>query len=238
MKKTMLVISISTLLAYQGRAQHQAAPTDTITTEHHGHGDSQDHAPGSANEYMHQFSVEELVERFESPERDAYQKPEEVLAFLGDISDKKIMDIGAGSGYFSVKLANQGAQVIAADVSDEFQAFLNERIKKEKLERLTTRKIPYDSPGLEDKEVDMVLIVNTYHHIENRSDYFAQVKRGLKDKGELVIIDFFDADIPVGPKHHKISIDTVISELKKAGYTHFGVEADLLPYQYIITSKI
>ena len=85
--------------------------------------------------------------------------------------------------------------------------------------------------------MDMVFIANTYHHIENRPDYFAKVKKGLKEKGELVIVDFFDADIPVGPKHHKISIDVVLSELKKAGYSDFRVEVNLLPYQYIITSK-
>jgi len=225
MKKTILMISLGTMLACQGqehkKKQSQTKAVNNSSTEHAGHGDKKDHVPASANEYMHQSSVEELVERFESPERDAYQKPKKVLEFLGDISGKTIMDIGAGSGYFSVKLAKKGANVIAADVNDEFQALLKEGIKKEKVENLTTRKIPYDSPGLADKEVDMVLIVNTYHHIENRSDYFAKVKKGLKNNGELVIIDFFDADIPVGPKHHKISIDTVISELKQAGYTYF-----------------
>ncbi|TLP81894.1 class I SAM-dependent methyltransferase [Maribacter sp. ACAM166] len=235
------MISLGTMLACQGqehkKEQSQTKAAGPSSTERTGHDNKEDHAPGSANEYMHQSKVEDLVERFESPERDAYQKPEKVLEFLGDISDKTIMDIGAGSGYFSVKLAKNGANVIAADVNEEFQALLNERIKKENIQQLTTRKIPYDSPGLEEKEVDMVLIVNTYHHIENRPDYFAKVKKGLKANGELVIIDFFDADIPVGPKHHKISIDTVISELKQAGYTHFEVEADLLPYQYIITSK-
>ena len=123
------------------------------------------------------------------------------------------------------------------DEDPVFQTFLKERIEKEQLQNLTTRKIPYDSPGLADGEVDMVLIVNTYHHIEDRPEYFAEVKKGIKERGELVIIDFFDADIPVGPKHHKISIDTIISELKKAGYTEFEANVSLLPYQYIITAR-
>lgn len=240
MKNTILLICLTLLSSCQGQ-EHKKKHSEVKDAKiehgrHAGHDDKKDHAPGSANEFMHQAPVEELVKRFESPERDAYQQPEKVLEFLGELEGKTIMDIGAGSGYFSVKLAAKGARVIAADVDDEFQAFLKDRIKKEQLQNLTTRKIPYDSPGLEDGEVDMVLIVNTYHHIENRPDYFAKVKSGLKENGRLVIIDFFDADIPVGPKHHKISIDTMISELKKAGYTQFEANVSLLPYQYIITA--
>ncbi|HET8735792.1 MAG TPA: methyltransferase domain-containing protein [Pricia sp.] len=192
----------------------------------------------SANEYMHQTSVENLIRHFESPERDAYQKPEKVLAYLGDLKDKKVMDIGAGSGYFSVKLAEKGAQVIAADVNNEFQAALKKRIEENNLENIELRKIPYDSPNLADNEVDMVLIVNTYHHIENRSDYFSKVKKGIKQDGELVVIDYYKTEIPVGPPvNHKVSMDAVITELKKAGYTQFEVDVELLPYQYIIKAK-
>jgi cyclopropane fatty-acyl-phospholipid synthase-like methyltransferase len=148
------------------------------------------------------------------------------------------MDIGAGSGYFSVKMAQKGAHVIAADVSDEFQQYLKERITKEKLSSIELRKIPFDSPSLNDKEVDMVLIVNTYHHIENRSAYFTKVKKGIKDNGELIIIDFFKTDIPVGPPTaHKIAMDDVIAELKLAGFSNFFVDVNLLAYQFIIRAK-
>ncbi len=193
---------------------------------------------GAANEHMHRSSVKDLVERFESPERDAYQEPQKVLEFLGDIQGQTIMDIGAGSGYFSVKLAERGAKVIAADVDDEFQEFLKERIEKNNLKNIETRKIPYDSPNLKVEEVDMVFIANTYHHIENRPVYFAKVKEGTKPEGALVIIDFYKSEIPVGPPlDHKLSMDVVVNELKKAGYTSFDVNVDLLPYQYIIKAK-
>ena len=77
--------------------------------DHHGKHHDMD-STKTANDYMHQSNTEELIERFESPERDAYQKPELVLEYLGDIKDKTIMDIGAGSGYFSVKLAEPRSQ--------------------------------------------------------------------------------------------------------------------------------
>ncbi|MBC2846732.1 class I SAM-dependent methyltransferase [Winogradskyella flava] len=211
-----------------------AACSEHKTKTHHEESKKQ-HVTPSANDYMHQSSTDELIERFESPERDAYQKPEKVLEYLGDVKNKRIIDIGAGSGYFSVKLAEKGANVIAADVSDEFQNALKKRIEDHKIKNIELRKIPYDSPNLKDEEVDMVLIVNTYHHIENRSAYFSEVKAGTKVDGELIIIDFFKIEVPVGPPtDHKISIDKVIAELKDAGYSKFNVNVDLLPYQYII----
>lgn len=196
------------------------------------------HSGNESNKHMHQKPVEQLIKNFESSERDEYQKPEEVLKYLGDIAGKKIIDIGAGSGYFSVKLAEKGANVIAADVSDEFQAALKKRIEDNKLKNIELRKIPFDSPSIENEEVDMVLIVNTYHHIENRSNYFEKVKAGTKQTGELVLIDFFKSEAPVGPPvDHKISIDKVLAELKKAGYSNFDINVNLLPYQYIIRAK-
>lgn len=60
----------------------------------------------------------------------------------------------------------------------------------------------------------------------------------MKNDGELVVIDFFKTDVPVGPPtNHKVSIDEVVAELKKAGYTSFEVNVDLLPYQFIVKAK-
>jgi 2-polyprenyl-3-methyl-5-hydroxy-6-metoxy-1,4-benzoquinol methylase len=216
-----------------------AITTTTMMAQEHKHHQEQGPKPvNAANEHMHRSSVGDLASRFESPERDAYQKPEKVLEYLGKLQGKTIMDIGAGSGYFSVKLAKQGANVIAADVNDEFQQFIKKRIEKEKIQNIQLRKIPYDDPSLAEGEADMVLIVNTYHHINDRSAYFAKVRKGTRKDGELVVIDFFKTDVPVGPStDHKVSIDEVVAELKAAGYTSFDVEVSLLPYQYILRAK-
>jgi cyclopropane fatty-acyl-phospholipid synthase-like methyltransferase len=188
---------------------------------------------------MHDRPVSELIERFESEARDNYQKPQKLLGYLGNLKGKRIMDIGAGSGYFSVKLADRGAQVIAADVNEEFLAHVRQRIKNEGYGgQIETRLIPKDSPGLSEGEVDMVLVVNTYHHIINRVEYFKKVRKGLATDGELVVVDFFKIKLPVGPKvNHKISMDEVIQELKQAGFNHLSAEVSLLPYQYIIRAQ-
>lgn len=234
MLSMLLAISIGCNPAQQKQEQDQ----EHSKGEEHAHAGHQHH--GGANEYMHQASIDELVERFESEERNAYQKPDEVIKFLGDLSGKKIIDIGAGSGYFSVRLAEVGAKVIAADVDEKFQAYIKKRIEDNGLEELgiELRKIPYDSPSLEKGEVDMVLIVNTYHHIEDRLPYFKQVLEGIAEGGELVIIDFFKRDTPVGPPlNHKIAKDVVVKELKEAGFTEIEENTELLEYQYILRAK-
>nr|WP_299339638.1 class I SAM-dependent methyltransferase [Allomuricauda sp.] len=234
MKIITKVLILLILFSCNNNKQH----TDKVQKEAHKKEDGEHHAHGSANEYMHKSSVDDLIKRFESKERDEYQQPERVLDNLGDIQNQTIIDIGAGSGYFSVKLAEKGANVIAADVDTEFQEFIRKRIHENDLSNIETRKIPFDSPGLGEQEVDKVLIVNTYHHIENRPEYFKKVKYGTKTDGELIIIDFFKVETPVGPPvDHKIAIDKVINELKAAGYQSFNVNVDLLPYQYIIKAK-
>ncbi|MEM9075808.1 MAG: methyltransferase domain-containing protein [Bacteroidota bacterium] len=236
MKKTVLILILGLSLGCNSENKVDPSKDAEKHDKHQHHKKNSGH--GTANEFMHKSSFEDLIVRFESPERDAYQHPDKVLEHLGDIDGKTIMDIGAGSGYFSVKLAEKGAKVIAADVNDKFLKYIQNRIEKSNLQNIEIRKIPYDSPGLTEQEVDRVLIVNTYHHIENRADYFAQVKKGTNTDGALVVIDFFKTDTPVGPPaDHKLSMDVVVNELKKAGYTSFAITVDLLPYQYIITAK-
>lgn len=140
-----------------------------------------------------------------------------------------------------MKFADKGAYVIAADVSEAFQDYLKERITQEKIENIELRKLPYDSPSLKNNEVDIVFIANTYHHIENRSEYFSKVKKALRSNGELIIVDFFKTEftekVQAPAMGMRASVDEIVFELKKAGFTSFEVEVNLLPYQYIIKAK-
>jgi len=209
---------------------------DSVKKEKHDH----HHGHGHANEYMHEKSFEELVANFESQDRIDYQQPDKVLEFLGNLKGKKIMDIGAGTGFFSFRLVEKGAIVIAADVSEDFQNYIAKKKDSLKIgdDKLTLRKLGYDSPSLSDEEVEIVIIVNTYHHIENRKDYFALVKKGLKKGGRLVVIDFKKHELPVGPPvEMKVSADEVSDELKSSGFSSTEINKDLLEYQYIVIAK-
>jgi len=202
---------------------------------------AQHHSGRSHQAFSNKEAVEKMAQNFESAERDSLQQPQKVLQFMGNIKGKKIMDIGAGTGYFSVKFAKAGATVIAADVSDGFQEYLKDRMVKEKIENIEPRKIPYNNPLLKDNEVDIVFMANTYHHIENRTAYFSKVNKGLNPDGELIVMDFFKVEfeekVQVPAMEMRASVDEVIFELKKAGFISFEIDVNLLAYQYIIKAK-
>jgi len=199
---------------------------------------AQEHgAPDDANAHMNQSSLESLIANFDSPERVEWQKPDEVIAALGNLSGKTVMDIGSGTGYFSFRLVEAGANVICADVDERLLGHIAAR--KDELgitdAQMELRHVPYDSSQLRESEADTVIIVDTYHHIENRETYFAEVLEGLKSGGRLVVVDFFKRELPVGPPSRlKLEPETIIEELRAAGFEQFEVNEELLPYQYII----
>ena len=224
------------LLLFGCHNQHDAehSADEASHTSNHGH------HHGHANKHMNKRSFEELVAHFESAERIEWQKPDSVITFLGDLRDQVVMVFGCGTGYFSFRLAEAGAQVICADVDERFLNYIDERKAEKGLTevQMETRKIPYDSPALAEGEVDIVLIVNTYHHIEDRINYFAAVRRGLKPEGRVVVVDFQKEKTPVGPPvEMKIKAEEVSKELRAGGFTDIAVNNSLLPYQYIVTAR-
>lgn len=191
-----------------------------------------------ANEHHHHHSVQEMVKHLDAKDRDEWQKPNEVLELIGNLKGKTIMDIGAGTGYLSFKLAKAGAHVIAADAEQEYIHILKERQAEKQIsdDQFETRKIPFDNPMLKKNEVDFVLIVDTYHHIHKRVDYFTKVYAGIKPGGKLVVVDYKkERAITHGPSYEmRLSEKTVVEELQKAGFNDFKITSDLLTKQYVI----
>jgi SAM-dependent methyltransferase len=208
--------------------------------QHQNHQEGE-HAPDAthANEHMHQADFEQLLQHFEDPQRAEWQKPQQVIANLGDLTGKTIADIGAGSGYFSFLLAEKAEKVIAIDIDQRFLDYINRKNNSLPQELpIETRLAEKNDPKLAAGEADMAIIVNSYHHIESRPDYFNNVREKLKPNGSLIVIDFFKRNLPVGPPvEMKLSEETVTEELKNAGFADISVDPETLPYQYIIFAK-
>jgi 2-polyprenyl-3-methyl-5-hydroxy-6-metoxy-1,4-benzoquinol methylase len=194
----------------------------------------------TANTQVNGQTFEEMVKALERPDRASWQKPEEVIAALGPIKGLKVVDIGCGTGYFSFRLEQAGANVIAADIDERFLGYVDSVRKARGIteKNLQTRKLPADDPKLDKREVNIAFMVNTYHHIENRKAYFAKVKAGLKGQGFVVIIDYFKKELPIGPPvSMKLSAEEIIRELTLAGFSNFKVDDKMLPFQYILYAQ-
>lgn len=194
-----------------------------------------------ANKHMNETTFEELVARFEDPERDQWQQRELVIRRLGDLSGKTVADIGAGTGYFDFSIAKVAHKVIAIDIDQRFLDYID--AKKDRIDslenlNLETRLTVADDPSLTPGEADLVILVNTYHHIGQRPEYFKKVKSGLKPVGIVTIIDFKMEDSPVGPpKEMRLPPETIVQELRLAGFSQFEVDQESLPYQFMIFAR-
>jgi SAM-dependent methyltransferase len=183
----------------------------------------------------------EEAELYESADRVIWQKPELVIQQLGDVEGKVIADLGAGTGYFSRRLAYRGATVIAIDIDPRAVQWMEEqkaRFPTELQDRLLIRQATPDDPNLGHDEVDMVLMVNTYSYIDARIPYFTRLKSSLRPGGIILIIDFKKEDTPFGPPmSERVDVAEVERELRTAGYRILKVDEELLNYQYVIKVK-
>lgn len=185
--------------------------------------------------HQHRFGdAEKWAHVFDDPERDAWQKPHEVIQALGLKPDAVIADLGAGTGYFSVRLARMlpEGKVYAVDLEPDMVKYLGERAKREGLKNVTPVAAAPDDARLPAK-VDLVLLVDVYHHIDDRERYFRKLAGSLASGGRLVVIDF-KLDSPRGPpKSSRVDSGRVKAELARAGYA-LTAEHAFLPDQYFL----
>lgn len=174
---------------------------------------------------------------FDDPARDAWQKPQAVIDALQLPADAAVADIGAGTGYFAVRLAQAlpKGRVYAADLEPDMVRYLGERARKAGLANLVAVQAAADDPKLP-TPVDRILIVNTYHHIEDRPAYFRRLAQSLKPGGTVAIVDFTERS-PVGPPvHTRIAAAQVKAEMQRAGYA-LAAEHGFLPNQFFLVFR-
>jgi ubiquinone/menaquinone biosynthesis C-methylase UbiE len=148
-----------------------------------------------------------------------------------------VADLGAGTGFFTRSLAiavGDSGSVYAVDIEQSMLDYIRSRD-----DVMQNRVIPVlaapDDPKLPDGTIDIVLTVNTWHHIKKRSAYLKLLDRALTPDGRVVVVDFRGGELPVGPPPgHKLSRAKVLKEFEKAGWK-FAAESIALPYQYMLT---
>ena len=135
----------------------------------------------------------------ERPERDAYQQPARVMETLAFRQGERVADIGAGSGYFTRRIARAvgpSSVVWALDIRREILDYLESRASQEGLANVRARVVAPDDPGLPPGQVDTVVMVDTFHYVKDRASYARKLRAGLAPGGRIVIIDF----VPKSPE--------------------------------------
>jgi len=195
-------------------------------------------AAQSPDTHQHSFGgAEKWAHVFDDPKRDQWQKPHEVIQALALKPDAVIADIGSGTGYFAMRFANMVPQgrVYGVDIEPDMVKYLAERAKREKRGNVVAIAGAPDDPRLPEK-VDLILMVDVFHHVGERERYFRKLRSSLKPGGRVAIIDF-RLDAPEGPpRAARVAPERVVAELKSAGY-ELAKEHGFLPNQYFLVFK-
>lgn len=174
---------------------------------------------------------------FDDPKRDAWQKPAELVAALELRPGMAVADLGAGTGYF-VRWLSQAVgprgTVYAVEVEPNLVAHLRERAEKEGTANVVPVLTSKASARLPAAGIDLVLIVDTYHHLDGRVAYMRRLADVLQPAGRVAIVDWHKRPLPQGPEmDHKLAREQVVDEMGRAGY-RLVAEPDPVPYQYVL----
>jgi len=174
--------------------------------------------------------------------RSSWQKPSAIIDKLGDLSEKVVADIGAGSGFFSFRIAMKAAKVIAIDIDKDMIDLINLQkmnMPGEINSKIETRLVKPQDPALKKYEVDIVVIVNTITYITNRQAYLKKIYDLLPQGGKLMIVDFKTKNLPIDapPISERIAEDKIVQDLHEAGFNEVDEDNVTLEYQYIIIAE-
>lgn len=199
---------------------------------------AQDNKPRDMHE-MHRLHQDPkaYIAMLDDPARDEYQKPHEVITALDLKPSETIADIGAGSGYFTFRLAHHvgdAGRVYAVDVSPDMIVHLNRRIRDLQAKNVVSILSAPDDPLLADASIDRFFICDTWHHIGDHAHYLALMKKMLKPGGQVVMIDFKKTETPVGPPMEmRIDRNDLLKEMDTNGFK-LAAEHTFLPHQYFL----
>lgn len=177
----------------------------------------------------------------ERPEREDEEAPSKALDALELKPGMVVADIGAGSGYYSSRIAKRvgpTGRVYATDIQPGMIELLERRIKSEGLTNVTTVLGGMDDPKLPPKSIDLAIMVDVYHELQQPQVFLQRLKDAFKPGGRLVLLEFRKEDpkVPI-LEVHKMSVEEVKQEMEAEGLVIDKV-IETLPWQHIIVLRL
>ncbi|MBM3809395.1 MAG: methyltransferase domain-containing protein [Acidimicrobiia bacterium] len=177
----------------------------------------------------------------ERAERESEEAPSKAIAALELKPGMAVADVGAGSGYYTsrmAKLVGTTGRVYATDIQPGMIDLLNRRVASEGLTNVTTVLGGVDDPKLPPQSIDLAIMVDVYHELQQPQVFLQRLKASFKPGGRLVLVEFRKED-PTVPilEVHKMSVAEVKQELEAEGYRLDRV-IDVLPWQHIIVLRV
>ena len=173
----------------------------------------------------------------EAPDRDAWQKPERVMEALGIADGSVVGDLGAAGGWFTIRLARfvgPNGLVYAEDVQRQMIEAIDRRVKREGLPNVRTVLGDTKDPHLPANRLDAILIVETYHEMEDPVTLLRNAARALKPQGRIGIIDYTKEGLGPGPSlEDRVDPETIVRDARAAGLRLIARE-NFLPFQFFL----
>jgi len=176
----------------------------------------------------------------ERPEREHEEQPSKAIAALDIKPGQVVADVGAGSGYYTVRLAERvgpTGQVFATDIQPEMLDLLRARVTRARLDQVEFVRSTETDPRLPEGLFDLVLMVDVYHELARPQEVLRRLRASLKPDGRLVLIEFRkeSAWVPIR-EEHKMSVKEARMELEAEGY-RFDRVIGVLPWQHILVFR-
>ena len=214
----------------------QARKSKLTTHRHH----TDDHKQPKHGAMTHRFEdADKWAKKFDDPKRDQWQQPDQVVKALSLTPNMTVVDIGAGTGYFLPHLSHalgEKGHVIGLDIETSMVDYMAKRIKDSGLANASSKKGEPNDPLLAFNSIDRILVVDTWHHIQNRPAYVKKLYDGLKPNGMVAIVDF-NKKSPIGPpKHHRLTPSQVQSDFPESTW-NVSEAKTTLPYQFIVIAQ-